>query len=275
MTVPQADDKPNPPHQPVSIRAFVESIRDNPGNLDELRRSMRAVGWLEHLPAIQDENGVTLVGNRRLMVAAELGIEPNIKTLAFGEGDAADAERMKLAVASNLGGKGLSKEDRRVTAAYLYELGTNTMVQIAEALGVSFATIQRDLRNDDDFTQASKMVPQGRGRPKGSVIRRGSVADRPPPVAQQPPVWDDETDDEIPNVLAACRKLGYLQGHLERAEAVLKEIAAIDRSELEETDFGWNLGEELQDKVSPTLNRIRNLMQETIEACKAERSNDD
>lgn len=51
--------------------AFKDNIRRDPGDLDELRDSMRAHGWLEHLPAIEDENGVILTGHRCLLVAAE------------------------------------------------------------------------------------------------------------------------------------------------------------------------------------------------------------
>src|SRR5690349_9486100 len=70
-----------------NIRADVE------GDDDELRQSMKQFGWIKEFSALADENGVVLVGNRRLRLAKELGIEPVITTLNFGNGDTADAER--------------------------------------------------------------------------------------------------------------------------------------------------------------------------------------
>ena len=39
---------------------------------DELRDSLKNWGWLPQLPAIMDERGQVLVGNRRLRLASEL-----------------------------------------------------------------------------------------------------------------------------------------------------------------------------------------------------------
>jgi hypothetical protein len=179
--VTKADDKPNPPNLPVSIREFAdEVIRENAGNLGELRASMREFGWIGHLPALQDEHGVTLVGHRRLKVA-EFGIGPNIKAIAFGTGTAADTERLTLALASNLGGEPLSKEDRKRIAIRMYGSGEWTIAKIAKALRAGFTTIQRDLSN---LSPVNKIRPRGRGRPKGSVNRHEPVAYRPSPVVK-------------------------------------------------------------------------------------------
>ena len=56
--------------------AFAVNIRDISGNDSELRESLKKFGWVEELPALVDENGVVLVGHRRLKIAKEEKIEP-------------------------------------------------------------------------------------------------------------------------------------------------------------------------------------------------------
>ena len=74
---------------------------------------MKAHGWVKHFPALIDEHDVTLVGHRRLKIAKELGIEPVVQKLTIGEGDEADAERLRVAIVSNIGSKPMTKEDRQ------------------------------------------------------------------------------------------------------------------------------------------------------------------
>jgi hypothetical protein len=131
------------PFNPMS-GAFSDNVR-KVGDLDELRESMRAFGWIEHLPAVEDERGVVLMGHRRLAVAAELGIDPVVKTIRFGSGDEADARRLKLALASNIGAKPFTPSDRKRIAEYLYAEREWVMVRIAEALNVNQSTVTRDL----------------------------------------------------------------------------------------------------------------------------------
>jgi hypothetical protein len=93
-------------------------------DLSDLIESMRTFGWIPYHPAIVDEKGVVLVGHRRLAAAKELGIpvreEHEIVTVDLGSGDPADAERLKLALASNLGNKPLNAADRKRIAERLY-----------------------------------------------------------------------------------------------------------------------------------------------------------
>jgi hypothetical protein len=79
---------------------------------------------------------------------------------------------------------------RQRTAMHLYSTGQNTLKQIAEALGVGFSTIQRDLK---DFTHVGIMRPQGKGRPKGSTTRHDPVETTEPVAPQSPP--PDEHDE--------------------------------------------------------------------------------
>jgi hypothetical protein len=144
--------------------AFAVNIRNITGDNTELRESMKTFGWVKEFPALLDERDYVLVGNRRMAIAKELGIAPITKTLQFGEGDAADAERLKLAIASNIGGKPLTRADRKRLAHYLYEREW-TMARIGEALNVSLNTVHHDL---DGFSTVEKPSRSKGGRPKGS-----------------------------------------------------------------------------------------------------------
>lgn len=156
---------------------FSENIRVSiEGDDAELRASLRQFGWHAELPALVDEDGVVLVGHRRLKIAKEENIEPVIKTLNLGHGDAADAERLKVAIVSNVGSKPMTKADRQHIAEHLYGTHDWTMERIGEALNVSTRTVSEDLRN---FEVASKLKHaktasnrKGAGRPKRSKFGR-------------------------------------------------------------------------------------------------------
>jgi len=143
-----------------------DAVRD-----EELRESMRAFGWLRELPAIKDEHGVVIVGHRRMRIAAEIGISQPwpVITETFGDGDAGDAQRFRLALATNIGGAPLTKADRAELAKYLYGDRNWTMARIGDALGVSIATIQRDLTG---FTPDGEIDRPKGGRPKNAVTRK-------------------------------------------------------------------------------------------------------
>jgi ParB-like chromosome segregation protein Spo0J len=127
---------------------------------------MQQHGWNTEFPAISDERGNILVGRRRLTCAELLGIAPVIKTIAFGVGEAADAERVRLAIISNLGQAPLGRKDRQRIAELLYGEREWTMERIAEALNVGKSTVARDL--EDSFPTVGKPSrPQG-GRPRGT-----------------------------------------------------------------------------------------------------------
>jgi hypothetical protein len=152
---------------------FAENIRaitrvDN----SELRASLKEFGWRKEFPAYKDERGVVLVGHRRLKIAAEEGIKPVIVELELGDGDEADAERLKVALVSNIGFVPLGKKDRGRIAQYLYGERKWTMERIAKALDVNKATVSRDLGDCCSVQQLKPAKtasnPKGAGRPKGS-----------------------------------------------------------------------------------------------------------
>ena len=113
---------------------------------DELRDSLKNWGWLPQLPAIMDERGQVLVGNRRLRLASELGIKSLIQRVTFGAGDEADAGRVALAIASNLGGKAMTPADRRQLSQYLYGERDWSLERIAKALHTGLSKIRDDLK---------------------------------------------------------------------------------------------------------------------------------
>lgn len=173
-------------HDPFNPKTgkFAGNIRARSADdLSDLLESMKSFGWLKHFPAIQDENGVTLVGHRRLRAAEKLGIDPVIEKFNFGQGDEADAERLKLALASNIGFKQMTRDDRKRIAEYLYGQREWTMEKIADALDVSAMTVSRDLGNFNTplKSKPAKTIanPKGAGRPKGSGKKRETpVLDR-------------------------------------------------------------------------------------------------
>ncbi len=137
-------------------------------DLGELRESMRAWGWIPEFPAIKDERGTIIVGHRRIAVAEELGIQPFVKTIDCGRGDAGDAKRFKYALASNIGFKPMTPTERGRIAEYLYKDREWSMERIGEALNVDQRTISRDL---DTVSKTTK-----RGRPRKATDEQISTA---------------------------------------------------------------------------------------------------
>ena len=153
---------------------FAANIRAIGGDDTELRESLKAFGWVPEFPALVDENGVVLAGNRRVKIAHELGIEPVLETVNCGKGSEADARRFKLAIASNIGHQAMTADDRKRIASHLYGTQEWTMQRIAEALGTTQKTISKDL--SENYTSGinsprSKTAanPKGAGRPKGTL----------------------------------------------------------------------------------------------------------
>jgi hypothetical protein len=168
--------------------AFAVNIRDIDGDDSELRESLKEFGWVKEFPALADENGVVLVGHRRLKIAEEEKIEPVVKKLAIGNGDAGDAERLKLAIVSNIGSQPMTAKDRGRIAEHLYGERKWTMARIAEALNVAQSTITEDLRDlsavDKSKRPKTANNPKGSGRPKGS---RSKKLDQAPAAKESPP----------------------------------------------------------------------------------------
>lgn len=161
--------------------AFAENIRSTLNDdLTELVESMKHHGWVSEFPALVDENGVVLVGHRRLKAAELAGIEPVTKTLVLGRGDGSDAERLRLAIVSNVGAKPLTKEDRQRISQHLYGSKEWTTKRIAEALNVSQRTISQDVRNLEVPSKSKSHPktasnPKGAGRPKTTTAGESTI----------------------------------------------------------------------------------------------------
>jgi len=148
---------------------FVKNIRAIGGDDTELRESLKAFGWVPEFPALVDENEVVLVGNRRVKIAKELGIEPVFEMVNCGKGSEADARRFKLAIASNIGHQAMTAADRKRIAQHLYGQEW-TVRRIAEALSVGKSTVARDVEDCPKVGQSKTASnPKGSGRPKGPL----------------------------------------------------------------------------------------------------------
>src|SRR5262249_61873000 len=109
---------------------------------------------------------------RRMKVPWKLNIETKIKKLPLGKGETADAQRLKLAIVSNIGFKPMTREDRKRLAEHLYGEREWTIERIAEALNVVHSTIVKDLKGFVPPKQTFR--PKG-GRPKGSGGRGNAI----------------------------------------------------------------------------------------------------
>jgi transposase len=170
----------------TTIKEFIAAMRQetDPATDEELRGSLSRWGWIQEFPALQDEDGETLVGNRRLRIARELKIEPCIKVLTLGRGEAGDAERLKLALASNIGGRPLTAEVKKRLAVRLAERGW-TQADTGNALGVSQQAVAKYLA-DQSLQPGSKPPPRPKGgRPKS------------PPKPKRPAILTSEQETQM------------------------------------------------------------------------------
>jgi hypothetical protein len=177
---------------------LIPNIREIEQSDEDLRKSdlyesMKAYGWNEEFPALVDEDGMVLVGHRRMRVAKELGIAAVTKTLTLGKGAKADAERVKLALISNIGFDEMKRGDYERIATILYSKDWS-MAAIAKALDLSTATVSRTLDVSHDEKRGgtdSLGRRKGGGRPKGSK-NKAKLPVPPPKVT--PPECKGEPD---------------------------------------------------------------------------------
>ena len=173
------------PVQP-DVGVFSNNIRIELGNLDELRDSMKAWGWIAQpqFRALGDRRSkIVLIGHRRIAVAEELNIDwqQHIDWIDIGDGDAADVERFKLAIASNIGSRGLTPNDRKRIAAHLKLEHGWSQQKIAAALVVSQRQISTDLR-ELEVASNSK-----RGRPRKTAPDPDTKPETKPETKQDQP----------------------------------------------------------------------------------------
>jgi ParB-like chromosome segregation protein Spo0J len=249
------------------IRALLAgNIRADEGDDSELRDSLRRFGWSRSFPALKDEHGAVLVGHRRLRIAAELGIGAVVEIVHFGEGDAADAERVKLALISNIGGKPMTAKDRQHIAEHLYGERQWTMQRIAEALSVSQRTISQDLRG---LEVASKPARPKGGRPKGSK-RTNQRGKKPSPQhdAARVVVREKLEADEPINPHKLQEETGI--SHVTIDGAILAEVAR--REALEEAAADPSLlSKSAQEKLAIATRQMERRLQGEFEQAVADR----
>jgi hypothetical protein len=153
---------------------------------DELRKSMREVGYLPGHPVIRDESGVIIEGHRRDRIARELSIQPEVLEIKFGAGDQADIARVRHAVLSNLGSRSFPSEVRARVATHMVKALRWTQKAAADALGVSQASISTDLQKSAADNKPAEQRPEAerKAEREGRRQRAGGggrkrIADRP------------------------------------------------------------------------------------------------
>lgn len=193
---------------------FSDGIRKSNGrdNLSELRASMQEFGWLREYPAIKDERGAVLSGQRRLLLAKELGIEPVVITVKLGRGDRADAERFKLAIAGNIGGKPFTPEERREVALAVTGDPEFAFEDIADALRIKQEGVRRDPKLASKGRVGNlKLHDPGPLRHKPTVYTTGAL-------------WDSFARVAVNRGLSPSHLLGqYVKAVAEGAEPLLSE----------------------------------------------------
>jgi hypothetical protein len=225
---------------PLGIADVLAALDDDP-NGDaadaELLQSFKANGWLPHRPAIVDECDNVIAGNRRLRIAARANVPPLREKITFGDGEEADAARLKMALADNSGSSNRTARQRKRFAEYLYAQG-KTQQAVADTLGVTQKTISVDLKGFNLYRGINQKHaktdtnPKGAGRPKSEPARKPAMAEQravTPAVREAKPKTSkvgpepghqaakDEEDYWEDQSLAHAYLEGFIQGHRERA----------------------------------------------------------
>jgi ParB-like chromosome segregation protein Spo0J len=215
---------------------LVPNIREDEETDEELRaselyESMKAYGFNEEFPALVDEYDETMVGHRRMRAAKLLGIEPVTKTLIFGDGEKADAERLKLALISNIGSAPMTPKDRKRFAEKLY--GRDWSMQaIAEALRVSTMTVSRDLGDVSHDVKRGGTDSLGRkkgggrpSKPKTAEEQKAAKASQAQKAAERRKKKQEEEARKREEAIAAIR--AQHEAEEARAEAIFQKVYAL------------------------------------------------
>ena len=157
-------------------QATIDALRTTPTTKEQdhdLKESLRD-GWWPHEPAIRDEHDVVLVGGRRLRLARELGIEPVVETIVFGEGEEADEQRVRRALNSNTSAP-TTAASKRAFAISLLTKENWIQERIARNVRVTQKTVSGYLKGIYTPGINSPSREEKRGRPK-----------KPPPPVEMP-----------------------------------------------------------------------------------------
>ncbi len=182
--------------------AFDDFVRDA-----ELKESMRAAGYLPGHPVVRDEHRIIIDGHRRDRIARELEIEPETITIPFGDGGDGDVKRVRQAVWSNRGGRSFPRDSRQKIAVHMVARLGWTQEAAAGALGVSQATISRDLgeictmNNSVDAGATSQSAPEAQKQAKAAGKRQhagGAGRPRKPPSSARETLADEDAQPAVP-----------------------------------------------------------------------------
>jgi ParB-like chromosome segregation protein Spo0J len=175
----------------------------DPATEAALRSSIEQFGVV--YPVVKDEDGNIIDGHHRARIAEELGVEcPVIVRSASGAHD--------LALDLNTARRGGDLEKRRQMVAELRSQG-HSLRAIADAVGTSLGTVQRDLTTVSVDTVPDRTVGlDGKSRP----------STRPPRVEQAAELLDEAEPDRLDDVLVEAEAIAETADDIEVgvAEAV-------------------------------------------------------
>lgn len=168
--------------KPLTLAGLIQKYQkerlEDENALNELRQSMQAEGWIPLLgPAVVDEYGVTIVGNRRRKAAADVAKQELVHTEVFGDGDDADRRRAAMFVRSNFG-QATTAAQKTTLKKIINEFGANGLgifnqVELADLTGVPRQTVGRwqDEDNDGD-AQMGSTVQDNRSDPRREIVQQ-------------------------------------------------------------------------------------------------------
>jgi hypothetical protein len=185
----------------------------------ELRESLLTFGYVPQLPILVDEKGMILSGFQRERLCEQLRAEfpertdlvPTRQVLTLGDGAEANASRLRIAIAANVGRRPLSTETKRRIAAYLYDEREWSYPQIAEALNIT-------------MEGARKLAP---GRRRQGTKSGGSLTNDPAWQSVVDPLierWEEGemTGEEIVDELKSRGMKGHGFGTITQRRDVLR-----------------------------------------------------
>lgn len=237
--------------------AFSDDVRSalsiSKDDTSELRESMSENGWIDDpaFYAVQDENGVVLIGHRRIRVAKELGIEPRIRTVVCGQGDAGDIKRFQLSVLSNIGYREMTPSDRKKIVKVLAGPGHEwTQMSIAKAVGVSRQQIGKDieaLKESGGLLPSSKPYRPKGGRPPGKTPKQP-----PKPAKWRNPELLDAIRNENLSERELIERFGVSSGTVHSARAHVEgQNAAAQPAPISDTTDHTVHNEPVDDSTEP------------------------
>jgi ParB family chromosome partitioning protein len=134
-----------------------------PGDLEELKDSIRTLGLLEPIVVMETDDKhqfQLLIGQRRLAACEELNWK-TIPAIVVGKKD--EAQAIALSLAENIERETLTHRDAATAVTRLYELYDNDERRVANETGISLTTVRRYiLIQQYHFEEGLRLAQQGK-----------------------------------------------------------------------------------------------------------------